>query len=290
MDFQPTKCQASGLIEATRLLQEDDCKAMILTGAAGTGKTAMTKWIIDQATEEGYATQLLSFTVSATTNIRNKVMKPASTIHAYIYDIENIDGKEVCRRKEIIHRDTCLYIIDEASLIPGVRSKNGWQTPGSILEDLIDHCQTESSKGKLLFVGDTNQLPPVNESESRALNQNELAKILGDNSLILTAQLREVMRQSDGSPILLAAKACLNGIEHNKPYSNPSQLQHQFDVSYVIHRIADATNPLKIEPTVIALAPSNREVTALNTLVRRAWKMPRETRARRPLLKSIDFR
>ena len=134
MDFQPTKCQASGLIEATRLLQEDDCKAMILTGAAGTGKTAMTKWIIDQATEEGYATQLLSFTVSATTNIRNKVMKPASTIHAYIYDIENIDGKEVCRRKEIIHRDKCLYIIDEASLIPGVRSKNGWQTPGSILE------------------------------------------------------------------------------------------------------------------------------------------------------------
>ncbi len=248
---------------------------MILTGAAGTGKTAATTWIVELAEREGYSIQLLASTNTAKVNITKKVFRPASTIHSYIYEIITENGREVCHRKEITPRETkCLYIIDEASLIPGKKAMGSWQTPKSILEDLVDHCQKECPTGKMLFIGDPNQLPPVNEQRSLALCPNALKIILGKDKEVLAVHLRQVMRQDTHSIVYGAAQSCLHAIQNNASYKNPEQLEVLRNAAEVASNISTSVDSENIDLTQVGLAPSNRQVSWLNTQIRRELGRP----------------
>ena len=73
---------------------------------------------------------------------------------------------------------------------------------GSLLHDLV-HYVTNGEKCKLIFVGDTAQLPPVNLGLSPALDEDELAAQF--NVAIYSITLEDVVRQQAESGILFNA-------------------------------------------------------------------------------------
>ena len=72
-----------------------------------------------------------------------------------------------------------------------------FKSDNSLLKDLIDFVKNGNTINKIIFLGDKNQLPPVNETESKALSNEYLqAKFnIQGKSYLLT----EVKRQEDGS-------------------------------------------------------------------------------------------
>lgn len=279
--MEPTICQKKALATTAGFLGNPKGKAMILTGAAGTGKTALTKWIVDLAEFEGFQIQLLAFTVSASNNIRKKVLRAASTIHAYIYEVVPEDGVEVCHRKEIDERGKCLYIVDEASLIPSKKSGGKFATPSSVLEDLIDHCQLESPEGKILFVGDINQLPPVKEDFARALHVPSLRRLV--KSEVSNVQLTQVMRQDSSSKAFQASQRCLRAIENNTAYSDPMSFSNPLGLeqfndrqrAVVVSHIAETASPEMMDTPMVALAPWHPQVSWINQAVRASLGRPK---------------
>ena len=278
--MEPTICQKKALATTAGFLGNPKGKAMILTGAAGTGKTALTKWIVDLAEFEGFQIQLLAYTVSASNNIRKKVLRATSTIHAYIYEVVTEDGVEVCHRKEIDERGKCLYIVDEASLIPSKKSGGKFATPSSVLEDLIDHCQLESSEGKILFVGDSNQLPPVKEDFARALHVPSIQRLV--KSEVSNVQLTQVMRQDSSSKAFQASQICLQAIENNFAYSDPMRFDNPLGLEQlkdkqrgvVVRNIAEAFDMESLEIPTVALAPGHKQVSWVNQAVRASLGRP----------------
>ena len=73
---------------------------------------------------------------------------------------------------------------------------------GSLLHDLV-HYVSNGKNCKLIFVGDTAQLPPVNTGLSPALDENEL--IAQFNTDVHSITLEDVVRQKAESGILFNA-------------------------------------------------------------------------------------
>jgi exodeoxyribonuclease-5 len=88
-----------------------------------------------------------------------------------------------------------------------------FSSKNALLNDLIRFVKSGNSDNKIIFLGDKNQLPPVNENDSMALCEEYLkAKFeLKGTSHLLT----EVKRQEDGSYILKNAVAIREGIENH---------------------------------------------------------------------------
>lgn len=90
---------------------------------------------------------------------------------------------------------------------------NHFISDNSLLKDLIHFVKDGNPLNKIIFLGDKNQLPPVNEIDSKALSgeylQNKFQ--LQGKSYLLT----EVKRQEDGSLILKNATNIRLGIESN---------------------------------------------------------------------------
>jgi len=82
---------------------------------------------------------------------------------------------------------------------------------GSLLQDLISYAQ-HGDRCKLVFVGDTAQLPPVKQELSPALNQSYLS--LHFSTEVAEVELSEVLRQD-----------ALSGILHNA--TNLRNLMHE---------------------------------------------------------------
>jgi exodeoxyribonuclease-5 len=97
-----------------------------------------------------------------------------------------------------------LFIVDEASMIPDERQtgENSAFRMRNLLEDLIGHVYS-GDQCKMLFLGDSCQLPPVGSIQSPALNTELLRQsyYLDLDSFILS----DVVRQSLDSGILSVA-------------------------------------------------------------------------------------
>ena len=83
---------------------------------------------------------------------------------------------------------------------------------GSMLQDLIQYAR-EGFQCKLVFVGDTAQLPPVKQELSPALNQDYLSSYFSVD--VVETQLSEVLRQDAMSAILLNATNLRNQMNNN---------------------------------------------------------------------------
>jgi len=97
-----------------------------------------------------------------------------------------------------------LFVIDEASMIGDASTQSKLFESGSLLQDLISFVDA-GSNCRLMFVGDTAQLPPVKLTVSPALNSDLLA--FDFNKDVSEVVLSEVVRQSEGSGILHNATA-----------------------------------------------------------------------------------
>ncbi len=214
--FEPTEGQATVLFHlAAFLLSEKDNPTYILRGYAGTGKTSLVKTLVRTLPSIGMRFVLLAPTGRAAKVLSSYTGQSASTIHRRIYQAMTFpDGSIRIARGENRNKNT-LFIVDEASMIGEQREFGG----KSLLDDLLEYVFT-GEKCRLLLIGDTAQLPPVESSESPALDCDYLKSQFPITAA--TFELTEVKRQALESGILYNATQIRERLkENNYEYSLP---------------------------------------------------------------------
>ena len=172
----------------------------LLKGYAGTGKTSLISALVNSLSSVNKKPSLLAPTGRAAKVLSKYSKKSASTIHRKIYWINsNKNGNTYIKLKENTHTNT-IFIVDEASMIPESSDKGFGNR--SLLDDLIQYVY-DGIGCKLILIGDTAQLPPVNLEISPALNEDFLYQNYSKE--ILSFSLSEVVRQEKSSTILLNA-------------------------------------------------------------------------------------
>ena len=170
-------------------------KAFILRGYAGTGKTSIMAALVQSLKQLNQRFILLAPTGRAAKVLSRYAGHPAYTIHKFIYRQKQL-GEEVFTLNDNLHKHT-LFIIDEASMISGVREAHGFGS-GMLLDDLVKYVY--SGEGcSLLTLGDDAQLPPVGSIVSPALQTDYM---LGYQLDITSYTLTQVARQALDSGIL----------------------------------------------------------------------------------------
>jgi ATP-dependent exoDNAse (exonuclease V) alpha subunit len=174
---------------------------LILRGYAGTGKSSMIALLVRSLPVVRQRAVLLAPTGRAAKVISAYSQKKAFTIHKKIY-FSNAEGGQVrFRLKNNTHRNT-LFIVDESSMIGEDNSGGRLFDRGSLLHDLVQYVEG-GDNCKLIFVGDTAQLPPVHLLLSPALDPEKLEYEF--NKTVPVRELEEVVRQQLDSGILLNA-------------------------------------------------------------------------------------
>ena len=169
----------------------------LLTGYAGTGKTFLLRTIADLAQRAGLRVELMASTGRAAKVLSASTGRPASTIHRTIYRASTQMQEEggSFQLGRVSGATPTLFIVDEASMISG---DTGEMTPfgsGNLLDDLLSYVWS-ADEAKLIFVGDTAQLPPVGTPLSDALNAEVLTSRYGLH--VYGMELRKVVRQKRG--------------------------------------------------------------------------------------------
>ena len=176
--------------------------ACILRGYAGTGKTTLVAMLVRQLMQGGVTTPiLLAPTGRAAKVFSSFAGQPASTIHKAIYRQQTFVGENTEFSLGYNKSQGLLFIVDEASMITSDETSYSIFGSGSLLRDLLQFAYA-ADRCKILFVGDTAQLPPIGETLSPALQADRL-RYLGRN--IYEATLTDVVRQAATSDILYNA-------------------------------------------------------------------------------------
>lgn len=204
LGYLPTEDQSGCMRQLADFVADNTNDAIFLmTGYAGTGKTSLIASLVSTLTTLRQKSVLLAPTGRAAKVLRSYSGKEAYTIHRKIYRQKSATdgvGKFVLDRN--LHKET-FFIVDEASMIPDESSEGSMFGSGRLLEDLLEYVYT-GTNCKLILVGDVAQLPPVGSVVSPALDVN----VLRNTGFALeTFELRQVIRQSEGSGILMNATA-----------------------------------------------------------------------------------
>ncbi len=201
--FSTTFKQDIGLKQLSSfILSKSKEDLFLLKGYAGTGKTTIIATIVKNLWKLKKSALLLAPTGRAAKVISNYTNKEAFTIHKKIY-IPKTDksGKTSFVLGPNKYKDT-LFIVDEASMISDNSNQSHIFGNGALLDDLIKFVYL-GYKCKLLLIGDTAQLPPVNLDISPALDYSKLELNYSKN--VSQIELDEVVRQSEDSGILFNA-------------------------------------------------------------------------------------
>ena len=197
--FEPTEGQSVVLYHlAAFLISQKENPTYVLRGYAGTGKTSLVKTLVRSLPAIGMRYVLMAPTGRAAKVLSNYTGQNASTIHRKIYQAMTYpDGSIRIARAENKYKHT-LFIVDEASMIGEQKEFGG----SSLLDDLLSYVFS-GEDCRLLLIGDTAQLPPVESNESPALNCDYLKSQFPITAA--TYELTEVKRQALESGILYNA-------------------------------------------------------------------------------------
>ncbi len=201
--FQPTVKQNLFFQKiADFLIATSNDEIFVLKGYAGTGKTTIISTVINHLEAINMKCVLLAPTGRAAKVICNYSGKPAYTIHKRIYfPKKSKSGGVSFTLQQNKFKDT-IFIVDESSMISDTSQDSKLYENGSLLDDLFFYVEA-GKNCKLLLVGDTAQLPPVNMTISPALDINTL--FLHYQKNVQHIELDEVMRQAETSGILYNA-------------------------------------------------------------------------------------
>ncbi len=205
LGHEPTEGQRQAVeqLAAFALGREPNC-CFVLKGYAGTGKTTLISALVKSLPAIHMKSVLLAPTGRAAKVLSAYSARKASTIHKKIYTLKtDSDGVPRTVLRDNTHKNT-LFIVDEASMIADTTPGGGirlWDN-NSVLADLISYCY-QGDNCRLVFTGDTAQLPPVHTTLSPALDTMHLEKqyYLHTTSIELT----DVVRQQTESGILVNA-------------------------------------------------------------------------------------
>lgn len=182
------------------LMSRHGMELFLLRGYAGTGKTTLVGALVKTLTELKQSVVLMAPTGRAAKVFSAYAGHPAYTIHKRIYRQKSITDDSSFSLNVNLAKHT-LFIVDEASMISNDGLSSSTFGSGRLLDDLIQYVY--SGEGcRLMFMGDTAQLPPVGEEESPAL----CASLLASYGLqVYEFTLTQVMRQLTESGILYNA-------------------------------------------------------------------------------------
>lgn len=202
--------QQNIVFEQIKAFLNSDASVFILRGYAGTGKTTMVKVIADYI-EQSRQLIMMAPTGRAARVLAMKTGHAAVTIHKAIYTKAHVEPKKV---KDVAESEfkfvfpinqsenggNIVAIVDEASMVCSRKIEHELFMFGTdnLMEDLLTFVRPNFG-GKVIFVGDPAQLPPVGESVSNALR----AEYFQEKGLkVIEAELTEVLRQKGDSVIL----------------------------------------------------------------------------------------
>ena len=174
----------------------------VLKGYAGTGKTTIISTLVNYLQKADKKYVLLAPTGRAAKVISNYSQKPAFTIHKRIYFPKKSKAGGVSFTLQPNKFKNTIFIVDESSMISDSYQETKLYENGSLLDDLMFYVDA-GQNCKIIFIGDTAQLPPINMDVSPALNNETLS--LHFDKEVYGIELDEVMRQEEFSGILYNA-------------------------------------------------------------------------------------
>lgn len=203
-------------------IQSKTVKVFILCGYAGTGKTTMMRYFINELKRRNELYSLHASTGRAAKILSNATGINASTVHSLLYkftdfnqDLEEFSNHikaekggqlllqfSTSKADRAINKDTKYYIIDEASMLSDLEDPNPSQAifgSGKLLQDLFNYDEF----GKFIFVGDVAQLPPVKATFSPALSADYIKTHYHIKTVY--TELTQIMRQSDDNDLVKSA-------------------------------------------------------------------------------------
>jgi exodeoxyribonuclease-5 len=210
LNFEPTVAQEEACGLLAYFVCEKKVPLFVLKGYAGTGKTTVLSSLVNHLNYISLESILLAPTGRAAKVISSYSQKPAFTIHKKIYSRKRIGGRIYTDIAYNKHKNT-IFIVDEASMITNQSSNGSWlQDERRLLDDLIQYVYSGKNNA-LILVGDTAQLPPVEDSHSPALDLEYLTERY--DLPILNCELNEVVRQEASSGILFNATRLRNELK-----------------------------------------------------------------------------
>lgn len=234
-DIKLTRSQEIVLNQILDFVNNSNDRVFILKGYAGTGKTTLMRFLIQELEKVKKDYRLLASTGRAAKVLANLSNRngSTSTIHSMVYSFNGLSKEYDEKEEPVVDKDGQLflvfapsklnefdepetvYIIDEASMISDVETKNVTQAKfgeGRLLKELLDYDSREGSK--FIFVGDPCQLPPIEEYYSPALMKDYYHDKF--RMVVQEAQLTEIMRQKGASGIIDASKQ-IRGLYNKAP-------------------------------------------------------------------------
>lgn len=200
--------QQNKVFDQIKAFLDSDASVFILRGYAGTGKTTMIKVIADYIAKSREVI-LMAPTGRAARVLSKKSGHVAVTIHKAIYGkacVVTKESNDVAASEYKLMFPICsedhkiVAVVDEASMVCSRKIESELFVFGTdnLLEDLLTYVRP-SFGGKIIFVGDPAQLPPVGESVSNALRK----EFFEERGLkVYDEELTEVLRQRGESVIL----------------------------------------------------------------------------------------
>jgi ATP-dependent exoDNAse (exonuclease V) alpha subunit len=213
---------------------------------------------------------LLAPTGRAAKVISNYSGKPAYTIHKRIYFPKKSKGGGVSFTLQQNKFKNTIFIVDESSMISDASQDSKLYVNGSLLDDLFFYVEA-GNNCRLLLIGDTAQLPPVNMTVSPALDVHTLSLHYQKN--VQHIELDEVMRQAETSGILFNATQLRELLDSHfidtfqfnlYGFKDIVRLQDGYDIQDAIH---SAYENYGLEDTVF-IVRSNKRANQYNQQIR----------------------
>ena len=260
--FQPTLDQSEALgLLSDFVNSKEQLQVFILRGYAGTGKTTILAHLA-KSLQKLNTVVLLAPTGRAAKVLSSYCDMPAFTIHKRIYWLaEGAEGdlNFVLQKNKFTNT---LFIVDESSML-----SSGALGERDVLEDLMRYVYR--SKGcKIIFAGDSAQLPPVDLDYSPALD----ARFMEDrfNLPVTDFELNTVVRQENESGILKNAT-------HLRTLIQSNSLDINFETNYndfitingleLQERLEESLSEFGIDD-VLFITRSNKRANQFNNEVR----------------------
>lgn len=274
-----TSDQTKALDKLIAFLHKDNKeKIFILRGSAGTGKTTLIKYILENIPEYFTQTNLCAFTNKAVKVIGRKTGKHGSTLHQLLYKVEQDDEKIRFVKKVINAEAPTLCVVDEASMITDrINSKAEVFQSTPLLSDLLVYICSGHQRNKMIFVGDPCQLPPMGyrvDEKAPALEKEYFIK--NKKLTVSDFELKEVVRQAEESYILKFATRLRDHILYSAPLERKLTARILENKTSAIKKYAEEYDALD-EEKVMVLAWTNVDVNWWNDVIRSRLKLDSDT-------------
>lgn len=293
-DYPFTNGQKELINQLDKFLSTNDCHIFLFKGYAGTGKTYIIKAISEYLNFQRRQVVILAPTGRAAKILREKIGE-GQTIHSAIYDMHrlvestqkqeyqekeyNTTFKACFKLKDNDNSSNAVYIIDESSMVSDKDSESEFVKFGSgrLLKDLMEFVNIDINihNKKIIFVGDSAQLPPVNMKTSPALDASYIYKEYKLKSM--EYELTEIVRQDKNSGVVKNAQKLRESL--NKGYFNRIDRiegDNIYKVEYetIIDTIVREFNN-NFSDTIM-IAHSNEDTQGYNKAIRKKLNRPQE--------------